>query len=300
MPGFVNPIGLFRRSGREAFGRNPAAAYMIASTFLFSLMSLAVRFLRDVPLSQVVFFRAVISLVLGWFQIRALGVSPWGNNRPSLILRGCLGTGGLFCYFYTLQHLPLTSAVTLQYMSPIFSAMIAMLFLHERATVWQWIFLLAGFAGVWIMKGVGPEVTALTLAVGVAGAAFSAVAYALIRKLARTDHAYVVVFYFPLVTVPVVVPLVWTHWTQPTAPQWIALVAVGVFTHFGQICMTRAYQSDQVVRTTHFNYLQIVFAAAWGGLFLHEGLTARAALGIAVILCANVLSSLRKVRAAAV
>ena len=265
---------------------------MMASVVLFSLMGVAVKSLREIPLSQVVFFRAVISLALGYVQIRGLGISPWGNQKRALVVRGLIGTTGLFCYFYTLQHLAFAEAVTIQYLSPIFSAIVAIAFLREEATAWQWFFLLGGFFGVWLMKGAIPASTGFALWIGLIGAVSSAFAYSLVRKIARRDHPYVIVFYFPLVTLPIVAPFAYAQWVTPTAWQWAGLVSVGLFTHFGQIFMTRAYQLDKITSTTQLNYLQIVFATVLGAVIFHEIIAPRTIVGIILIVAASLLSTL--------
>ena len=74
-------------------GKLPPAQVMVASAFSFSLMSLCVKQLGGrIPVAEVVFIRALISLVLSWWVIQRQGVSPWGNRRPMLVWRGVVGT----------------------------------------------------------------------------------------------------------------------------------------------------------------------------------------------------------------
>ena len=97
-------------------------------------MSLCVKQLGGrIPVAEVVFIRALISLVLSWWVIQRQGVSPWGNRRPMLIWRGVVGTLALFCFYSAISQLPLAAATVLQYLYPTFTAALAWGALGERA-----------------------------------------------------------------------------------------------------------------------------------------------------------------------
>ena len=107
---------------------------MVLSAFSFSLMSLCVKQLGGrIPVAEVVFIRALISLVLSWWVIQRQGVNPWGNRRPMLVWRGVVGTLALFCFYGAINQLPLAAATVLQYLYPTFTAALAWGALGERA-----------------------------------------------------------------------------------------------------------------------------------------------------------------------
>ena len=93
---------------------------LLLGAFSFSLMSLCVKQLGGrIPVAEVVFIRALISLVLSWWVIQRQGVSPWGHRRPMLIWRGVVGTLALFCFYGAISQLPLAAATVLQYLYPL-------------------------------------------------------------------------------------------------------------------------------------------------------------------------------------
>jgi len=104
------------------------AVHMLLSTFFFSLMNLSIKFVPHIPAFELILFRSVISLVLSYGLIHYKGLNPLGNNRKFLLLRGFFGMLSLTTFFFTLQKLPLASAVTLQYLSPIFTVLFAVFF----------------------------------------------------------------------------------------------------------------------------------------------------------------------------
>ena len=111
---------------------------MLGSTLAFALMQICVKFLPHIPAHELILFRSIVSVVLSVAMLQKLGLPLLGNNRKVLLMRGIFGTTALLMFFYTLQNIPLASAVTLQYLSPIFTALFASIFLKEKMQVKQW------------------------------------------------------------------------------------------------------------------------------------------------------------------
>ncbi|RKX25494.1 MAG: EamA/RhaT family transporter [Candidatus Zixiibacteriota bacterium] len=264
---------------------------MLVATFFFALMNVGVKYLSHIPAYEVVFFRAFVSLVVCYLLVRREGLNPWGNNKPLLILRGLAGTAALTMYFYTLQHMPLASAATIQYLSPIFTIIIAGILLHESAKPIQWLFFLASFAGVLCIKGFDARVTPTELIIGVSAAICSALAYNFIRKLKGQDHPLVVVFYFPLVTVPIIGSYTLIHWVTPEPSDWIVLALIGLTTTVAQIYMTKAYQLERASNVSNYNYLGVVLALLIGFFAFGESIGFLGLGGIALITLSVFMSS---------
>jgi len=269
----------------------PGVKYILLSSFFFALMNVGVKYLSHIPSHEIVLVRALVTLILGYILIRKNNLKPWGNNKKYLLLRGLTGTAALVMYFYTLQHMPLASAVTIQFMSPIFTIIISGIFLKERATPLQWLFFLVAFGGVVMVKGFDPRVTVPELLIGITAAVFSAMAYNFIRKLKDFDHPLVVVFYFPLVTVPLVGSYSVFHWVAPQAWEWLILILIGLAVTAAQIFMTRAYQSDRASNISIFNYLGTVYAIVIGLTLFDETISLLGYAGFVLIIIGVVLSN---------
>jgi drug/metabolite transporter (DMT)-like permease len=255
-----------------------------------------VKFIPRIPAHEIVVVRALISLALTWFGLNRLGLSPRGKNRPLLFLRGAAGTGALLLYFYTLQKMPLATAVTVQYLHPILTITIASYFLKEKATAGQWLCFAASFAGVLLVRGFDARVEPFDLALGVASAFLSAIAYNLIRALRNEDHALVIMFYLPLISLVTIGPWTAFHFVPPTPWEWCVLVLIGVFTQTAQYFMTKAYQLDTAANISNLNYLGIFYASAIGYVFFDETLMLLSLAGIFVIVASAVISSHLKAR----
>lgn len=237
-----------------------AVIYMLISVVGFALMNLTVKYLDRLPATELVLFRSIVSLVLSLYFIRRRKLSPWGNQKNYLIGRGIAGVTALSLFFYTLQKLPLGSAITLQYLSPVFTALFGIFILREKVKWWQWLFFAISFAGIAIIKGFDSQISPLLFVLGISSSIFAGLAYNFIRKVKNTDHPLVVVFYFPLIATPVMAIISAFHWVSPIGWEWALLLLMGLLTQIAQVNMTKALQLVEANEITAFKYLGVVFA----------------------------------------
>ena len=275
---------------------------MVLSAFSFSLMSLCVKQLGGrIPVAEVVFIRALISLVLSWWVIQRQGVNPWGHRRPMLIWRGVVGTLALFCFYAAIGKLPLAAATVLQYLYPTFTAVLAWGALGERAGTRILLAMALGWLGVllvaqpdWLAQLTGEStmhpLPALAVAIGITGALLTALAYVTVRHLATDEHRSVIIFYFPLISVPMALPFVLLNPIWPNAVEWAWLIGVGLFTQLGQIFLTKGLSSMPAARATAINYVQVIFAALWGLVFFREEINQLVIAGSLLILGSTLTS----------
>ena len=269
----------------------PGVKSILGAVLLFSLMQIGVKYLDRIPAHEIVFFRALVSLIVGYLLIRKLGLNPWGNNKPLLLARGLAGTAALTMFFYTLQNMPLASAVTILHLSPIFTIIIASFMVKEPPRPIQWLFFVVSFAGVIMIKGFDQRVTPIDLMIGIGAAFFAGLAYNVIRLLKDSDHALVIVFYFPLVTVPIIGAYTLFHWVTPNLIEWLILIGIGLVVTAAQILMTRAYQLEKAANVSNYNYLQIVLALFFGYVIFGELIGPLGLAGIALIVFGVIMSS---------
>ena len=265
--------------------------YIMIAVFFFTLMNIGVKYIQNIPAYEIVFFRALVSLIVCFVIIKRKKIYPWGNNKKNLLLRGIFGTLGLTMYFYTIQQMPLVSAVTLQYLSPIFTIIIAGFMLKEPPRPIQWFFFILSFSGVILIKGFDPRILPIDVIIGVTAAICSGVSYNYIRKLKESDHPLVVVLYFPMVTVPIIGSYTMFHWVTPILGEWIILILIGIVTTFAQIYMTKAYQLERASNVSNFTYLGSVYALIIGYFLFGEAIGILALCGIMLIIGGVLLSA---------
>ena len=264
--------------------------YMLISTLAFSLMTVCVKYLDHIPFFELILFRSLVSLVLSLVYIKAKGLNPLGNNRPLLIKRGVVGTIALSLFFLSIQNLPLASAATIGYLSPIFTALFAVFILNERIIPKQWLFFTISFSGIVLIKGFDGNVSWFYILTGVIAAMLAGFAYNFVRKLRTTDNPIVVVFYFPLVATPVM--LVWSlfNWVQPIGIDWLVIIAMGILTQFGQVYLSKALYLENAGRMTSIKYLGTVNALLFSVFFFHEYYSLINLLGILLVIMGVLLN----------
>ena len=268
------------------------ALMMMLSALAFSVMTVLVKLAGErLPSQELVVARAIVSLVLSWSLLRRAGISPWGRNRRWLWIRGGLGFAGLSCVYGAVTHLPLAEATILQYLHPALTAIFAGIFLGEvisRRVVAATIASLAGVVLVarpsLLFGGVAAPLDPFWVAVAMGGAAFSAAAYVVVRKLSQSgEDPLVIVFYFPLVTVPAALPTMLPNFVWPEGIEWLLLLGIGVATQIGQVSLTRGLAVLPAAQGTALSYLQVAFAIVWGALVFGEIPDALALTGGAMV-----------------
>jgi drug/metabolite transporter (DMT)-like permease len=248
------------------------ARYMILAAALFSGMQVCVKALPRIPAHEIVLFRGLVSVSLCWTLLRARRMSPWGKHKWGLVARGITGSIALLLFFYTIHRIPLATASTIQQLAPIFTLTLAGVFFGEKVKPAQVLWFAVAFGGVAMAQGLDPRVLG-DAGIGMLSAFFSGLAYNLVRRLRHTDPVLVVVFYLPLMTVPLAGAVCLAlGWVTPRGWEWAWLIAVGVITQLAQMAMTHAYHLEEAGRVSQYSYLAPILSGAWGWFFFSEGL----------------------------
>lgn len=264
--------------------------HMLVAGIFFSLMNVGVKYLDNIPAIEIVFFRSLVTLVISAVMIRRLGISFLGNNKVVLFLRGFFGVIALSLYFLCLQNMPLASAVTIMQLSPVFTTILAIFILKEKVKLPQWAFFLISFLGVALIKGFDPDMPLLYFVLAILSAFISALAYNMVRKLKDSDHPLVVVFYFPLVAMPVAGLMSYFQWVQPEPTEWLILIGIGIATQIAQVNMTKALQMEEVGKVSIVRYLTIVYAIIIGYVFFKDDYGWITLLGISFVVFGVILN----------
>ncbi len=284
--------------------RSRGVLYMTLSALGFSIMSVLVKLVSPrLPTGEIVLARAVFTLVISYWMLRRLQLPLWGTRRLGLVGRGLLGFAALGCYYLALAHLPLADATTLHFTQPLLTSLLAWWLLGERVG-WAAAFAIAcGLAGVTLVVHPGVPLGAgadpFGVAVALASAALSSIAYVTVRQLAKTEHPLVIVFYFPLVATPLAIPWALYDWVWPSAIEWLALVGIGISTQVGQVFMTKALAIEQASRATAVGYIQICFAVLWQLAVFGQLPALGTVLGAALVIAGTLAVSMTAARSEA-
>jgi len=243
------------------------------------------------PTHELVLFRSIISFSISAFILRKRKLSILGTNRKGLFVRGFSGMIALTLFFYTIHHLPIAIASTLQYLAPIFTILLASFFLKDRISLPQWLCIFIALIGVFILGFSKLEISSIAnkiswewIFIGVVSAFFSGIAYISVARLKTTETPLNIVIYFPMISLPVMG--VWScfDFVFPQKEEWIYLAFLGIFTQIAQVLMTRAFMTAEIGIISPFQYLGSIYALFIGIYFFDESLPFLAILGIFLIL----------------
>lgn len=263
---------------------------MFLSTIAFFLANALVKQVSHIPAMETVFFRCIVATAICLYGLRGQRDAVVGSNRMMLLLRGLFGTTALFCFFVTLQQMPLASAQTIQYLSPIFTATIGIFILGEKIKSLQWAFYAIAFSGVLVIERFDDRISPLYLALGILSAFCSGVAYNLVRSLRGKEHPLTVVLHFQFVGAVVGAVGLLFEWEWPRGMDWIYLLLIGIFSQLGQIFLTNALQRERIAGVAIINYTGLIYAITVGWLVFGESQGIASVVGMALVVAGVVMS----------
>ena len=271
--------------------------YLIGSGFAFSLMSVCVKAIGGrIPVSELVFARAGMSLIMTRILLLKNNINPWGNQKRLLLIRGLLGTIALFCIFKALTILPIATATVIQFIYPTFTVICAYFILKEYIYKRIVFSIILGWLGIvlvsqpeWISNNNYFE-TITAISIAIIGALMTSLAYICVRKLSAKEHPLVIIYYFPLVSIPLSLPFLINNFVLPNGIEWIWIFGIGFFTQIGQLCITEGLRLIPAGQATSLNYSQVIFSCIFGVLIFQEAITSTIYLGGLCVLISTIIS----------
>ena len=271
---------------------------LVFASFFFSLMTLCVKNIdKRIPIYELVFFRSLLSLMITLFIINLKKINPLGNKRPLLILRGFLGTLALVFIFYAIRNMPLSISTVIQYTYPIFISIFAGLFINEKITRNLVFALIIGWIGILVilnptqLSKTNIEIENIWILIAFLGSICTALAYITVKKLSFTEDVYVIIIYFPVVSLITLLPIVLTNWVTPNWNELIWIIGIGLFTQLGQTFLTIGLKILPASEASTINYLQVLFGSIWGIIFFSEIININFILGALLVLLGTIIST---------
>jgi S-adenosylmethionine uptake transporter len=278
--------------------RPMSALWMLVAAVLFSVMGAMVKFaIQQYGVLEVVFYRSLIGVAVLYAFVRWRRATLATPVARTHLARGVVGTAALSLWFYATGALPLGTAMTLNYTSPLFLAALAVgvaLRAGERVN-WRLVAaILVGFIGVVLL--LQPSYSSSQAVAAIAGlisGVLSAVAYWYVRTLGRLgEPEWRTVFYFALVGT--VIGLIGTviHGFSPHDARGVALLAgVGITATLAQLAMTRAYAYGHTLVVANLQFVAVVAASLIGIAVFGDHIPLIGWVGIAIIIVSGVTST---------
>jgi len=287
-----------------------APLLMVLASLLFATMGVCVKLASaHYATGEIVFYRGLIGALFIGAVTRLRGGSLRTTVPAMHFWRSLSGVCALCLWFYAIGHLPLATAVTLNYMSSVWMA----LFLIGGAVVvgaqgstridGRLIgTVLVGFAGVALVLRPTLDQNQLWAGlVGLLSGMLSALAYLQVTALGRVgEPEYRVVFYFSLGGIAAgLASTAWSGFHAHTFKGALLLLATGVLATTAQILMTRAYAIGRTLSNASLQYLGIVFSFLYGVWLFDDPVTWMALAGMLLIVGAGLAATLLRSRSVA-
>ena len=271
--------------------------FLIGSGLAFSLMSVCVKQIgHKIPVAELVFARAFISIIITRLFLFKNNINPWGYQKKLLLIRGLLGTLALFCIFTALTILPIATATVIQYTYPTFTVICAYFILKEYIFKRIFLSIIIGWIGIilvtqpeWATNSNTLE-TVIAIAVAILGALMTSLAYICVRKLSEKENPLVIIYYFPLVSIPISLPFIINDFVLPTGADWYWILGIGFFTQLGQLCITEGLRLIPAGQATSLNYSQVIFSSFAGVFLFEEAITTEIYFGGLCVLISTIIS----------
>ena len=248
---------------------------MLGAVLSFAAMAIAVRELqKHMGSFQIVFLRSVVMLGLAALMVSRAGVAALRTRR--------------------IGALTLATVFAIEFTMPVWTAILAAIFLHERLTRPRLVQLVLGLAGVLIILrpgggGFHPAALAMIL-----GSLCYASSFIFTKRLSSTDTALAILFWMSVIQAPISLALAFSQWVTPPAADvpWILGVGAGAF--FAHYCMTRSMMLVDATVAVPIDFIRLPLIAVVGAVFYNEAFDPMVIVGAAVIFAGTYYSISRE------
>ena len=239
-----------------------AITAMLLAVFCVTIMSVQAKLIGiEYNAVQITFARAIVVLILLMpFIYKLGGLNFLKTKKPFLhFFRGLAGLIGNVMFFLAFQRLPVADVTVISQAVPIFSCILAIIFLGETIGWRRWTAITIGFLGVII--AINPSVNiAVASLYALGGTLMWSTTIIFLRLLGSTEHPVKTVFYFMLVSVLITSIFQPFLWKEPSFEVILLFIGIGVAAFLTQLLMTYALQKAPASIVSPFNYTGIVWA----------------------------------------
>jgi len=244
--------------------------------------------------AELVFYRSIFGLMVIYAYIFAKKLPLATPVMGKQMSRGLVGFVALVLFFYAIAHLPLATAVTLNYTSALFLALLMPLMLHEKPKPILYAMILLGFVGVvLLLKPSFAKQDLIAGAVGLSSGFGAAFAYVHVKQLGNLGEPdWRTVFYFTLIsTIASGIWMLLQTYTPITWRDMPTLLGLGTSATIAQLAMTRAYRTGKTLTVASLAYTTVIFASLFGVLFWQETLSLSEYVAIGIIIISGIVSA---------
>ena len=275
--------------------------WMVVAAFFFALYAVCIKFssMEGIGSFEVLFYRSFFGLIIFYSMMRMQHITVHTAHPWDHFIRSFVGATAVMAGIYSISHLNVGLAMTLNYTSPLFIGCftVGILISQHKGINWKLLStLLLGFLGVVVM--LSPTITPdeyFAAAVGIGAGFCTAVATTFVKRLGLMKEPELrILFYFVLIGT--ICGLTGTLFTGGfTMPTWTAAGAIAGFvvcSTCAQFFLTRAFSRGNLVLSGALQYTVILFSTLMGVFIFGDSVSAMVVIGMVMIVVAGILASI--------
>jgi drug/metabolite transporter (DMT)-like permease len=272
--------------------------WMLGAVLSFAMMAVAVReLLRHTGILEILALRTLVTLLLVSTIITRRGFAPLRTCRfPVHAARAVIHLAGQFCWMYAIGALTLATVFAIEFTMPVWTAILAALFLGERLNRGRVAQLALGLIGVAIILRPGLGAFHPAALVMVLGSMFYAGNMTFTKHLSATDSALGVTFWMSVVQMPITMVAALPNWVTPARADLPWILAIGTGSFAAHYSMTRAMKLADATLVVSIDFIRLPLIAVVGALFYAEPFDPMVIVGAAVIFAGTYYSLSRERR----
>lgn len=282
----------------ETSGSLRGALWMSGAVLSFCAMAISARqLLAHMGPFEVVLMRSIVMLAIVLALVPRTGAALLRTRRfPLHVLRNVVHFGGQYAWVFALGALPLATVFAIEFTMPVWTAVLAALFLNERISRPRVVMLVLGLAGVLVILRPGFAFVDPAALVMLGGSLAYAASLIFTKRLSATDAPLAVLFWMSLIQLPLALASSLPQWANPRLSDlpWIVVVGVGSYT--AHYCLTRAVKIADASVVVGIDFIRLPLIALVGALFYAEALDPMVFVGAAIIFAGTYYSLSREGR----
>ena len=249
-----------------------AISLMVISGLFFVLMHSAVKYLsKEVHIFEIAFFRCALVIFVLFPIILQQGKSVFVTGQPKIqFLRITTNSVAMLCFFYGISSTPLAQLTTLGFTVPIFTTILAVVFMKEKIRLRRTSALIIGFIGTLIVMR--PDISIELGAVLIIFSSFLwSICLIYIKKLTETDSAITISLYFGIGMIPATFIMAFPVFEMIDLRQFLILIFIAITGTLAQTIMNFAFEKGELALLLPFDFLRLIWSVLIGyALFAEE------------------------------
>ncbi|XP_042391419.1 uncharacterized transporter jhp_1155-like [Zingiber officinale] len=282
--------------------RHSGILCVCSSSIIYSIIEVLLDIFpdRSSPVYQTLFTRCSILFIVSLLWLRRTGhpLCIPTHAKTILLLRSLTGSVSLLSFIYSVQNLPVSYAVMLNFATPIMASLGAIIILREKlplpyigGLVCSFLGLFLIFQPVLLMGGDsvanGEKHALFAILIGIFSTILGGVSYCLVRAGAKaTDQPMYTVLSFAILALPLsaILILVNQEFVVPDLFTFLLAITLGVLAFLAEVLLARGLHLDKIAKTTNVLYLKVLLSQMWSLTFKGASPTLNKLIGCLLIL----------------